>query len=298
MWRFLRLNVGAGKKPNRKKTGAPDLTGKPGRRLRSMFWLFIFGPLCACGACGLLANLRGTPAAERNVEAPAIMVAAESATTAPTMAPTVEPMAVALSTATTLPSSTPTAQATTTATTLPTSTPTTPATATATALPSSTPTTPAGPAANSGANLREGPGTDYAVIGGVVAGQVLEPVGQNSAGNWLQLASGAWIAATLVDDAPPGLPVTAVTVQAAAPAPVENPTALPAAPTSGGWSREERGVIFQSECPCDQGDALNCPDFGRPLDGQACYLRCMDLVGYDVHRLDRDKDGSACEWSW
>ena len=131
-----------------------------------------------------------------------------------------------------------------------------------------------------------------------VAGQVLEPVGQNSAGNWLQLASGAWIAATLVDGAPPGLPVTAVTVQAAAQAPVENPTALPAAPASGGWSREERGVIFQSECPCDQGDALNCPDFGRPLDGQACYLRCMDLVGYDVHRLDRDKDGSACEWSW
>jgi len=132
------------------------------------------------------------------------------------------------------------------------------------------------------------------VIGGVAAGQGLDPVGQNSAGDWLQLASGAWIAAALVDNAPGGLPVTAVAAQL----PGGNPTAVAVAPTPGGWLREDRGVIFRSECPCDQGDVMNCGDFGLAMDGQACYMRCMDLVGYDVHRLDRDKDGSACEWSW
>jgi len=157
---------------------------------------------------------------------------------------------------------------------------------------------PAGPVANTTATVHEGPSLDSTVVITAQPGQPLVVTGQDASGQWLQLASGYWIAAAAVDHVPAGLPVTAV----AAPLPGGNPTAVvveAAEPTATpSWQREERGIIFTSECPCDQGDALNCSDFGIALDGQACYLRCMDLASRDVHDLDRDKDGSACEWTW
>lgn len=79
------------------------------------------------------------------------------------------------------------------------------------------------------------------------------------------------------------------------------PTATPLpAPTATltGWWTERRGYVFASDCPCDQGNTLNCGNFPDGQAAQACYLRCMELVGDDVHELDRDVDGSACEWSW
>lgn len=204
-----------------------------------------------------------------------------------------------------LPTHTPLSSATPTNTSLPAPT------LTYTPLPSLTPTntplpTPTvaqvGPVANTTANVREGPGTDFPVVASAQPGQALVVSGQDSTGQWLQLASGYWIAASLVDNIPPNLPVTAVAAQL----PGGNPTPAPtvasvqqAVPTSTpSWQREERGIIFASECPCDQGDILNCGDFGIAMDAQACYMRCMDLAGRDVHRLDRDKDGGACEWSW
>jgi hypothetical protein len=154
-----------------------------------------------------------------------------------------------------------------------------------TAQPTPTPA-PAGPVANTTATVHGSPSPDSDVVITAQPGQPLVVTGQDASGQWLQLASGYWIAAAAVDNVPAGLPVTAVVVEAA------EPTATPS------WQREERGIIFTSECPCDQGDALNCSDFGIALDGQACYLRCMDLASRDVHDLDRDKDGSACEWTW
>jgi len=169
-----------------------------------------------------------------------------------------------------------------------------------TPVPTATALAFSGPVASSEANVREGPGTEYAVVTAAQSGESLEIVGKDSSGKWLQLASGYWIAASLVDGAPADLPVTAVVAQL----PGGNPTAAPmpaqesaAAPTPS-WQREEGGILFSSECPCNQGDALNCGDFGIDMDAQACYMRCMDLAGMDVHRLDRDKDGSACEWNW
>lgn len=49
------------------------------------------------------------------------------------------------------------------------------------------------------ANLRAGPGTTYALVGTATAGQPLAIVDQTPAGDWYQLANGAWIAAFLVD---------------------------------------------------------------------------------------------------
>lgn len=42
-------------------------------------------------------------------------------------------------------------------------------------------------------------------------------------------------------------------------------------------------------------DAYNCSDFGTQAAAQACHDYCMVQVGYDVHRLDADDDGVACE---
>jgi micrococcal nuclease len=42
-------------------------------------------------------------------------------------------------------------------------------------------------------------------------------------------------------------------------------------------------------------DAYNCADFSTHLQAQACYEYCLQQVGTDVHRLDGDHDGLACE---
>jgi hypothetical protein len=60
------------------------------------------------------------------------------------------------------------------------------------------------------ANLRAGPGTDFAIIGSTTAGQPLTIVGRNPAGDWYQLGDGSWIAAILVAGAPPDVAVVEV----------------------------------------------------------------------------------------
>lgn len=50
-----------------------------------------------------------------------------------------------------------------------------------------------------------------------------------------------------------------------------------------------------SGCSICSYNAYNCSDFDRQRDAQACYDYCWEQVGYDVHKLDRDNDGVACE---
>lgn len=47
-------------------------------------------------------------------------------------------------------------------------------------------------------------------------------------------------------------------------------------------------------CPCN-GNTLNCSDFGTQPESQACFDHCMLVVGFDIHRLDSNGDGIACE---
>jgi len=47
-------------------------------------------------------------------------------------------------------------------------------------------------------------------------------------------------------------------------------------------------------CSC-AGNLYNCKDFATHAQAQACYEYCLKVTGRDVHRLDRDNDGSACE---
>lgn len=66
------------------------------------------------------------------------------------------------------------------------------------------------PVAAGDANLRDGPGTEHSILGGVAAGDPLAVTACNPGCTWYQLAgpgpAGAWIAAFLVAGAPAGLP--------------------------------------------------------------------------------------------
>ncbi len=51
-----------------------------------------------------------------------------------------------------------------------------------------------------------------------------------------------------------------------------------------------------SPSPCDcSGNIYNCADFGTHVEAQACYEYCKSLGRGDIHRLDGDNDGIACE---
>jgi hypothetical protein len=47
-------------------------------------------------------------------------------------------------------------------------------------------------------------------------------------------------------------------------------------------------------CSCS-GDTLNCPDFSSHSSAQACFDYCVQQGAGDIHKLDRDNDGLACE---
>lgn len=52
----------------------------------------------------------------------------------------------------------------------------------------------------------------------------------------------------------------------------------------------------EPRCICSY-NAYDCPDFPTQAAAQACYEYCLRKVGYDVHWLDDDGDGVACEWN-
>lgn len=47
-------------------------------------------------------------------------------------------------------------------------------------------------------------------------------------------------------------------------------------------------------CSCS-GDTLNCGDFSTQVGAQACYDYCISQGAGDIHNLDGDANGLACE---
>lgn len=132
---------------------------------------------------------------------------------------------------------------------------------------------PTCPTVISTANLRAGPGTNYALVGSATRGPCLTITGRNEAGDWFQLNNGNWIAAFLVENPPAtaGIPVVA------------SPTVVNPPPVTSG--------------PCDPSYptlciAPNIPD-----------LNCSDVpygnfpvLPPDPHGFDgNDNDGLGCE---
>ena len=59
----------------------------------------------------------------------------------------------------------------------------------------------------------------------------------------------------------------------------------------GIWAEiEEKEIEGSSDYICDR-NAYNCADFSTQAEAQAV----LDACGSDIHRLDRDNDGKACE---
>lgn len=167
------------------------------------------GALAVLFGASVLASLapRSAPTVERAgdvVITAAPVVVEATATVAPTMAPVVVEVTVAPS-ATPLPTATP----------APVDTPT--------VIPTAIPTVAVGAVVIEAANVREGPGVEYAVVIGAQPGQPVVVTGRDASGEWLQLGSGYWIAAALVANAPVDLPVMA----APSLLPAGNPTAAP-----------------------------------------------------------------------
>jgi len=48
-------------------------------------------------------------------------------------------------------------------------------------------------------------------------------------------------------------------------------------------------------CSC-RTDRYNCTDFKTRREAREKYECCMRKVGFDIHNLDGDSDGVACEW--
>lgn len=127
--------------------------------------------------------------------------------------------------------------------------------ATATPVPAASPAPVAtGPRAALEANLRAGPGTMYARVGGIAAGQALALVGRNEAGNWYQLDDGGWIAGFLVANAPIDVPV----VVAPPPSPAEPAAANLATVETPGVTME---IVKQAWDENDLGQVQTCRHF-------------------------------------
>ena len=93
------------------------------------------------------------------------------------------------------------------------------------------------PVTTVGSNVRSGPGLEYPVQTVLPTGTLLAVSGRNADGSWLQLADNLWIHATLVANAPLGLPVaTSVSRPPPAPSPAIPTAPVPAVPSGRAWT--------------------------------------------------------------
>ena len=126
-----------------------------------------------------------------------------------------------------------------------------------------------------GANLRAGPGTNYPRIGSAKAGQVIEIVARNPAGNWYQLANGAWIFGNLVENAP-DVPVATNIPRP----PAATPESGPAAPTATvPNSAEQLTVKVVANANLRAGPGTNYPKVGSARAGQSLAIVARNPTG-------------------
>ena len=178
---------------------------------------------------------------------------------------------------------------------VPTFTPTAvPATPTPTEAPTLTPTSTTVPTqahTTVNANLRAGPGINYALVGKLPEDTNVQPVSQTVNRLWLKLDTGAWIYAELVDDIPLGLPVEGDIPTPPQPTATHTPvppTKVPATPTprptntpvpvQGDWSMPvPRNVSFQAKDGLEfvvreviYGDDIRMQSYIERRGGQNC----------------------------
>jgi hypothetical protein len=113
--------------------------------------------------------------------------------------------------------------------------------------------------------------------------------------NWIQFIHNDTLAYLPADDLCDGKPTPYPTLGSPHPGlPIyaPGPGSQQARPTQPGQPAQAA-----SGCDCNSGDTLNCSNFSTHNQAQACFVKCMNEVGYDVHNLDgnRGQPGVACE---
>jgi uncharacterized protein YraI len=264
-----------------------------GRRVA--VWQVLVGLLALSAACcGLVLAL---PSSDREEESAVVVE--------PTREPTREQTAVIIQASTSTQTPTVTEEPTATPTATWTRRPTPRPSATRTRLPSLTPVlVPDAVVANEVLNMRSGPGTGFEILVTLKQGDELKILAMTSDRAWLKVqyfTHVGWVAAayctinrTLTDS----LVVATVPVATRAPVPTSppQPTSPPAQPTQPPAPTQAPPTPAPQPgvCSCS-GDLYNCDDFGTHAAAQACFDYCRSLGHGDVHRLDRDNDGVACE---
>lgn len=148
-------------------------------------------------------------------------------------------------------------------------------------------------------NVRTGPGMEYDILGTAAQGTQWLIVNATSAPGWLailvQPKKIAWIAGgaqyvrqsrVQVDNDTYNEWLAGMEVFENYPAPQPVPQ----------WSPAPSSPDPQPVCSCSRNQ-YNCDDFGTQRAAQACYQYCLQMTGRDIHWLDGDNDGIACEWN-
>ena len=89
---------------------------------------------------------------------------------------------------------------------------------------------------------------------------------------------------------------TCTTVPTETPTQPRTPTNTRTTAPSATPTRTPRPTATTGSGPCScSGNLYNCSDFDTQWEAQRCYDYCMTQTGRDVHRLDGDGNGRACE---
>ena len=164
-------------------------------------------------------------------------------------------------------------------------------------LPTSTPQ-PVGPIANAISPLYSGPDFDAAIVGQTTVGQELTIVGLYTEGAWYLLVNGLWLPGAVVDNAPLAMPLVFPTMTPVpSPTPTVTFTPLPSAtPTGSATPTPTATSLDEPVCDCS-GDNLDCLGniFANRAKAQQCFEYCFRQTGLDIHLLDPNLNGMACE---
>lgn len=93
------------------------------------------------------------------------------------------------------------------------------------------------------------------------------------------------------------LTITPTIIFTPTPTNTPTPTSTPTfTPTITRTPRPYIAPTVTSGAPCScTGDLYNCSDFAYQSQAQACFNYCKTQGVGDIHRLDNDNDGNACE---
>ena len=155
-----------------------------------------------------------------------------------------------------------------------------------------------GPTANSASPIYSAPDLTSAVVGQVAVGEQVTIIGWYTEGTWYLLANGFWIPGGAVDNAPLSLPLVFPTPTfTPSPTPTTTPTPLPTeTPVAADTPTPTPTSLEQPVCDCS-GDTYDCLGniFANRAESQRCFEYCFRKTGLDIHLLDPNLNGLACE---